>query len=230
MIVPPDPDGVRQELKFVAAETAYHELEAWLHAQPQGFRRAYPSRRINNIYFDCADFVAYGDSVSGASSRAKVRYRWYGAEPYPDAGQLEVKLRRDRVGWKSTYPVESLDGSIRHRAAIARHILGALPLEGKIWLFEYDQILIMNRYVRNYWTSSDGILRVTLDHDQVMCDQRYSSLMNCEKVTNAPRTVVLEVKYSSKDGEHASRLVSTLPLTLSRHSKYCNAVKLVEGF
>ena len=230
MTVAADPAEVRQELKFVGAETTYHELEAWLRAQPQGFRRAYPSRRINNIYFDCADFVAYQNSVSGASSRAKVRYRWYGAEPYPDVGQFEVKLKRDRVGWKLTYPVEGLDGTIHRRSAIGRYILDALPPEGRVWLFEYDQILIMNRYVRDYWTSSDGTLRVTLDHDQVIYDQRYSSLMNCRKAANTPRTVVLEVKYSSKDAEHVSRLVSTLPLALSRHSKYCNAVSLVEGF
>ena len=226
----PSPDDLRQELKFVASETNYHELVSWLQIQTDGFRRAYPPRRVNNVYFDRADYAMYHESISGVSSRIKVRYRWYGSTPYPDSGRLQVKVRKDRVGWKRNYVVNSIDGTTDHWIVLTRQIVDAVPPEGKGWLLEYAYPIMINRYERDYWASSDGTIRVTLDRDQVVYDQRYASVINVSRLANMPRTVVMEIKFSVKNADSVSRLVSTLPLPLSRHSKYCNAVKVIDGY
>ena len=96
----------RHELKFILDGLK----EDWIHQQikmhPAGFVRAYPPRYINNIYFDTYDFKAYQENLSGASGRLKVRYRWYGEEPYPTSGTLEVKCKRNQFGWKENYKIK----------------------------------------------------------------------------------------------------------------------------
>ena len=225
-----DPGNTRHEFKFVASETDYHVILSWLKLQAPGFRRAYPPRRVNNVYFDRIDYDAYGESVAGTSARVKVRYRWYGKTPYPAAGRLEVKLRQNRVGRKLRYPVDTLDGSMQDWVTVKRRILDALPSDGRGWLLEYSNPLITNHYERDYWVSSDGVIRATLDRDQVVYDQRYAQTPNTSRRALLDRTMVLEVKCAVQDAETVSRLVSTLRLPLSRHSKYCNAVKAVAGY
>ena len=39
-------------------DDAAHELTGWLHARPEGFYRPYPTRRVNNLYFDRPDMAA----------------------------------------------------------------------------------------------------------------------------------------------------------------------------
>ena len=227
-MIPAD-DG-RYELKFVAPETRYHELLAWLHMRPQAFRRAYPSRRINSVYFDGGRYELYIESAEGASARTKVRYRWYGEAPNPDAGRLEVKVRRNRLGWKLRFDVSCLDGGEDRWDRIRARIVGAVPTEAGIWLQVYNRPFIVNRYQREYWVSGDGTIRVTFDRDHAVFDQRYGSLVNSSRRAYLDPRVVMEVKCSRHLSGEASRLVASLPLPLSRHSKYCEAIEAVAGF
>ena len=52
------PADARLEIKFVAETSRYHELEQWIRLHPAGFRKSYPPRRVNNIYFDTQDLDA----------------------------------------------------------------------------------------------------------------------------------------------------------------------------
>ena len=57
------------------------------------FKKAFPSRFINNIYLDTYNYKNYNDNINGEQMRKKTRIRWYGdlfgkIDPY-----LEVKER-----------------------------------------------------------------------------------------------------------------------------------------
>ena len=80
------PQDTRNEIKFIASSQQYDHLLKWVKLHPAGFYTNYPDRRVNNIYFDSHDYKAYADNLTGASFRAKVRYRWYGSSLTPARG------------------------------------------------------------------------------------------------------------------------------------------------
>lgn len=221
------PEGSRYEMKFLAARWQYDRLIAWLRVRPEGFRPTYPTRRVNNAYLDRGDADLYTDSVEGYSSRAKVRYRWYGESLLPDAGRFEIKLRRNQLGWKKVFEVHELDGTLDRWPDVMAQIRDEVPPEARIWLAECHRVLIVNTYRREYWESANGRLRVTFDHGEAVFDQRYSAYANRTRVALTDPGVVFEVKCGTGQVEAASRLVSSMPLTLRRNSKYCNAIEAV---
>lgn len=222
-------EAARFELKFVAAETAYHDLVAWLQQHREAFYRPYPRRQINNVYFDRFDYDCYEDSISGTSAREKVRFRWYGEAELPQPGQLEIKLRRNRFGWKRSYPVPGLSGTATTWNHVKREILEGLPRDARWWLHEYGCPILINRYERDYWVSRRNEIRATIDRRLRVYDQRYSGRVNISRRLDVSRQVVLEIKGPSGSAEVLSEIVMRLPLPLSRHSKYCNALDLLRG-
>lgn len=222
-------EGARHELKFVAIETCERDVRYWLRNHSAGFFRPYPTRQVNNVYFDRPDYDSYAVSTEGVSARVKVRYRWYGEDSAPRPGQLEVKLRRNRLGWKESYPVPDLPTGLRRWTEIRRAILERLPAEGRWWLLEHDRPIVINHYEREYWVSRDGGIRATIDRRPVVYDQRLRATVNVSARAEMPRPVVLEIKCAAGSTADASRAVADLPLPLARHSKYCAAVETLHG-
>jgi hypothetical protein len=126
------PEKARYEIKFVAYEHEFHRLLQWVRMHPAGFISPYPDRRINNVYFDTQDCMAYAENLSGASDRRKVRYRWYGHNMQIDEGVLEVKCKRNYFGWKQHHKVpckpDKGDSSWRE---IRNNMLAELSDDGK---------------------------------------------------------------------------------------------------
>ena len=91
------PKNARYEIKFVANELELNKILNWINNHSAKFVSSYPNRQVNNIYFDTYNYSCYEENLSGASSRAKVRYRWYGASQFPEKGVLEVKLKRNAL-------------------------------------------------------------------------------------------------------------------------------------
>jgi len=222
------PETTRLEIKFVASENQYHTLLHWLHLHSAGFIVAFPDRRVNNIYFDTHNYAAFAENLSGASQRAKVRYRWYGTSSGPGPGSLEVKCKRNHFGWKLSYEIPK--GPYKPQTnwrAIRREILEHLPADGKMWLDANPFPVLINRYYRKYLMSSDRKVRVTLDTKQTAWDQRFSSYPNFNRRANLPSLLVVEFKFDLKDREAASGIMQGMPLRVSRHSKYINGVRAI---
>jgi SPX domain protein involved in polyphosphate accumulation len=184
---------------------------------------------VNNVYFDTHNNAAYVQNLSGASSRVKVRYRWYGQSQKPGAGVLEVKCKRNFFGWKKRFKCPGLIAGSEGDdwRDINRQLSEILPHEGRLWLQTYPAPTILNRYLRRYFVSSDEKIRITVDTDQAVWDQRYKSLPNYEQQSSLPDTLVVEVKFAREDRDLASDVIQTMPIRVSRHSKFMNAVRAV---
>jgi hypothetical protein len=222
-------DG-RYEVKFVTGDPMAWKLRHWLKLHPAGFRVAYPARRVNNVYFDTDDFTTYWENLTGISARTKVRYRWYGERLEPGPGGLELKGKRNSLGWKRIFPV--VESPWRPGAswrAIRRNLLASLPHLGRLWLEEHPIPVLINSYRREYYVSADGLVRVTLDLDQGVWDQRFSPHPNLTRAANLPRCVVVEAKCARGDRDLASRVLQGIPIRVSRHSKYVTGVRAVSG-
>ena len=228
-MIPPTNAEVRYELKFVADQWHYDALVQWLRYKPEGFRRAYPSRQVNSVYFDRGDCASYSESLEGISSRAKVRFRWYGESAVPESGRLEVKLRSNRAGWKLVYGVDSLGDSPTRWRALRTRLGEELPDEGRIWIQEYGENIVIISYWRDYWESGDGLLRVTFDTDVRAYDQRFERGLSLRRRTPLDYSVVVEVKCRPEYADRASSLISDLAVPRLRNSKYCTAVEAILG-
>ena len=217
----------RLELKFATSAVYKAHIESWLSNHARGFVRTYPERRINNVYFDRHDLADYFSSSEGESIRSKVRYRWYGDSPLPGPGQLEVKLRRNHLGWKETYEVQDFRCPSLVWKEVIQALRDQLPSEAARWLDRTGQPVVMNRYTREYWATRDGAVRVTLDRDQTVYGQNSSPTVNVRRKALTDEAVILEVKGERTAIDFVGRLVADLPIRRSRNSKYCRAVEAV---
>lgn len=225
------PEDARLEIKFVASEVELHRLRQWVKLHPAGFLVPYPDRQVNNIYFDTHHYFGFTENLSGASARTKVRYRWYGRDPYPQQGSLEIKCKRNYFGWKLRFgadesPCEEGTGWL----AIRRSLIKQLEPEARKWLEAHPHPVILNRYRRQYFLSLDGKVRVTIDTGQCMYDQRYKPCPNITRQINLPKTLVMEFKFDRRDRDIAARIIQGLPLRVSRNSKYMIGVKAAHGY
>lgn len=220
------PEG-RQEVKFVARATAFHEIVQWLRVHHLGFVQPYPQRQVNNVYFDAPGFDSYAESVAGVGSRAKVRYRWYGGSTTPQAGQLEAKIKRGHVGWKRVWQVAEPIGEPTSAHALRDWILRCVPQEAWPWLVEFSQPVLRNRYTRSYWTALLGELRVTVDRDLAVFSPQRGSSLTLDRSMRTQKTVVLELKFRNGARGTVSQMLQGMPWSASRNSKYCKGASLL---
>jgi hypothetical protein len=225
----PIPDEARYEVKFVADATRYHELEQWILLNPVGFRTSYPPRQVNNVYFDTYDLDAYAENLSGVSARAKVRLRWYGETHAPASTILEVKQRRNHLGWKTHYPGGPMDFRGRRWSKLWRMLRTRLSPEGKLWLDAHPLPSLINCYHRQYFESPKGRLRATLDWRQSVLDQRLEACPNLRHRANLPDTLVMEIKFDRVDHALGSEVTQATPIRVSRNSKYMIGVQSILG-
>lgn len=220
MTAPDVPDALRYEVKYVARATELHRLFSWVRAADAGFREPFPLRQVNNVYFDTFDHYAYAENLSGASARSKVRFRWYGTQNNPEKGTLEVKRRRSSVGWKLSYPIGPMPLVGVSWSNFRRALRDQLPDEGRIWLDANPQPVLINRYQRRYFLSRCGKVRLTVDWNQRVYDERLSPKPNLSRPANLPDTLVVELKFDRADRKLANRYAQGIPIRLSRNSKY----------
>jgi hypothetical protein len=222
------PSNARQEIKFVCYLHDLDKISTWLKSLEITTRKSYSDRYVNNIYLDTYDYSAYASNLSGESRRIKVRYRWYGQDNLIDKGRLEVKTKRNYYGWKYGYDVDSnpyVSGLTLKK--FLNNIRDSIDLNGRQWIDDNPLPVILNRYKRSYYETSDEKIRITIDRSQQVFDQRFLIYPNFTKKALLPDTVVIEVKFDRKDRALASRIVRGIPVRVSRHSKYMNAVNTV---
>jgi hypothetical protein len=219
------PKTARHEVKFVAPGIQRRQLEWWVRTNPAGFYHPYPPRWVNNIYFDSFELFAYEENLSGVSARSKVRLRWYGRTQRPDSCVLEVKRKRSLVGWKISYPTGPIPCDQATWRTLLRELRGELAEPARVWLDANPQPVLINRYYRRYFVSRDGKVRLTLDDEQSVFDQRLTTCPNLTRRSNLPDTVVVEFKFAPGNRARGSRAIQGIPIRLSRNSKYVIAVQ-----
>ncbi|MDJ0849926.1 MAG: VTC domain-containing protein [Myxococcota bacterium] len=221
----------RYEVKFVAPTIRRSEVDAWIRTNRAGFRTAYPPRRVNNVYFDDYDLRTFDENLTGISRRTKVRFRWYGTHATEPSGTLELKFKRNKLGWKESFRIASLPLAGQSWRSIVGKLRGQLPAHGQAWLDSHPQPVLINAYWRRYFVSADGRVRVTVDEDQQVYDQRFHAAPNLHAAANLPDALIVEVKADVNDHGLAGRAIQGIPLRLARHSKYVVGVQsiLVEG-
>jgi len=224
------PLEARLEIKYTAPETEYHRLFHWVKHHSHGFFVHYPDRIVNNIYFDSQDYSSFWETLSGFSSRTKVRYRWYGESFFPEEGILEFKNRKNQYTWKDSYKLSIglLNPSTSWETFLKR-LDGSLSHEARCRFQENPMPILINCYKRNYFINRDHTIRITLDTRLKIFDQRYSPSPNLNRKAILPSPVILELKFREEKREQVSQIFKDMPVSMSRNSKYVFGVRGIRG-
>jgi SPX domain protein involved in polyphosphate accumulation len=207
----------RYEIKFVLDNARLSDAMQWLYNETLANER-YTKRRVNSIYFDDVGFSSVRDNLAGISKRNKLRLRWYGDQenslPF-----FEVKTKNGRLGYKTSYPIKSIEGDLLKLSMdeITDRCIKDLSSLNVV----HDEYLVPTLYVnyeREYYETHDGI-RITIDQDIHFSDAQLHTALNENSLFPYPFKV-MEIKFESSMKESVAELMRPLHITPKRHSKY----------
>ena len=227
-------NNYRSEIKFVCYQHNYFLLKNWIKLHKFNFFKEYEDRNVNNIYFDSFNYKAFNDNLSGLPSRLKIRYRWYGnlfSENKENEGSLEFKFRKNIYGYKKVFKIKDLTLNLNSKwSDIKNKILNALTPEYKILYNRNSEKILINQYKREYFISKNKKLRITLDKNIKIFDQRFTFEKPNFRFKNYTQDYsVIEFKFNKEDKILLNDLDISVPIKASRNSKYINGVRSILG-
>lgn len=221
----PENRNYRFERKFLITRLDVDQVENLVRLNTLGFYQAFPDRHVNNIYFDTPDLSAFSENVEGNSERIKARIRWYGEQFGKITNPvLEFKIRRNLVGTKDFQPLPDFELATDFTADhINRHLASAEIAD----LFRERMAplspILLNRYHRRYFVSSNRKIRLTLDC-KLECGSIGRLWNNLSFLPYRSNAVVLELKYGQEESDEAQIAANQFPFRMTKSSKYVNAV------
>jgi hypothetical protein len=218
-------NSTRYEVKMTCDEVYLPDARAWVQLHPAVFVEAYPPRRVNSLYFDTLDGDCLDANLIGISGRRKLRLRWYGDEVTSVEGILELKCRESQVGWKERLPFQgTFDFTTISWDRFMQQLRERVDGQFAIWLSHVSRPTLITSYVREYYETIDHQVRITLDYDLRAYEQFTFTAPNLVSPAIAENLMVVEVKSDTKLYRRVSDVLSSLPLQVSRNSKYVNGV------
>jgi hypothetical protein len=215
----------RLERKFLVSKAASTAWEAALKTHPLGYRRLYPSRLINSLYLETMDLHDATAHLNGNERRSKMRIRWYGERfGRADRPVLEVKQKRGRYGRKLRFALPPLQVTPQLTRLDLSKILKAarLPVDVRESCARRPQ-MFFNRYQRAYFSDVENRFRITLDN-RLQYARASSGQRLSHRLDSMPGYMVVELKYAVQDEALQNFAVQSIPLRLTRHSKYLNGL------
>lgn len=214
----------RYENKIPLTLEELQEFRYWHKAAGIDFMQAYPSRIINNVYFDSNDLSNYYENLSGISNRSKCRLRWYGSNE-PSNFQFEVKLRKNSAGFKLTQIINKEQISLNNINSLYSKLRGLLDNNLKVILDNTPCPVLYNCYLREYYAFES--IRLTIDTKIKYKNIRVNSNINPQFLIKAPEGAVLEIKYPINKTSEVNHILKTIPFRINRNSKYSNGIELI---
>ena len=207
----------RYEIKFVLDNSRLADAMQWLYNETTA-NKVYDNRAVNSLYFDDVSFSSVRDNLAGISQRSKLRLRWYGKQEH-SVPIFEVKTKNGRLGYKTTYPINSIKDSLKELSIdkITSKCIKDLFTHNIIF-DEYLVPTLQVNYEREYYKTHDGI-RITIDQDIQFSDTHLYTTLN-ENTTFSYPLKVMEIKFEPSMKESVAKLINPLHITPKRHSKY----------
>lgn len=222
-------NNYRYERKFVCNTSHKGQLNIIVRQNKAAFRRAYPGRQINNIYFDTPGLDCYFDNLFGIGKRWKARIRWYG-DLFQDILNpvLEIKIKQGLVGTKQSWVLKSISFAADFSdIKIIRNTIAAsdLPEDVRSKMLGMQPVLV-NNYQREYFVSADKNFRLTLDSDLTFRDFRMFR-KTTRQVYKERGKLVVELKYAQEFDEEAGTISNSFPFRLNKNSKFVSGMMFI---
>jgi hypothetical protein len=221
-----DSDKYRFERKYLMSGLLRHDIELFIKLHPAIFSEIYGERFVNSLYFDSFSMQHYFNHVNGTKDRMKIRIRWYGdlfgeiSDPV-----LEIKKKEGSLSTKKSYPLGkfSLSNEFNCKSLWDTLKKSAVPDALKLELTCLQPVLI-TRYRRKYFKSSDCCYRATIDSDI----EYYRLGSNCNNImfrVVGSDKIILELKYGRDRSDSAEKVTNYFPFRIAKNSKYVNSIE-----
>jgi len=210
----------RYEVKFITNTQNYDLVMSWIQNSLLSFRKSYPNRVVNNIYFDDQNLTDFHDNAIGLSKRNKVRYRWYGDKNAMLCGYLEIKHKLNNLGSKEIHKISDLEFDLNSSwKNFTASLEEQLSQKAKNYLVSRKPVLF-NSYHRQYFESFNKKIRITIDKEQKFYKQNSSLKPNFTRSNYPLDIITIEVKAEKEHQEIVSKLVKDIPLRQTKYSKF----------
>lgn len=213
----------RYERKYVFKDVYHKDLISTLLTHPLLFNEIFHERTVNNIYLDTPDNSDYFNHVDGDPERKKIRIRWY--DNIIDSPCLEIKTKKENVGYKIVYRLENpvIESD-------KRIVLEQINKDNEIPLLLRHELkklipVCANSYKRRYFSSKNGTFRVTVDRDIKF--SRLVSLFFQEPKPVIGNVALVEVKYSVSDDKDYQLFSKFFPTRTSKFSKFIISMETI---
>ncbi len=208
---------MRYERKYKIEQLSLPLVHQSIRLHPASFRKIFPDRQINNIYFDTSDLSTYKDNVMGIAQRRKFRIRWYGENLKTTSNpKFEIKIKNNQLGEKKIQDLESFD--LKNLDVITKQIQTFANTFNPLYP------TLLNSYHRSYYGTPNKKFRITIDSQM-----RYFSFFNNGKFNNykiKDEGIVVELKYDEAMDSQTDRITQYFPFRLSKSSKYVRGMEM----
>ena len=178
------------------------------------FKKIYPNRKINSIYFDCDNLKNVWDNINGFGKRIKIRLRWYNQLLNKEVFLEEKK----KINLMTVKNVKSL-GIFKDTLELKKFIKKSLSQEKLISdkRLNLGEILTVS-YDREYYQDVSKKLRVTIDKNIKIYKNIELKPIKIEKH-------IVEIKYHPKNSMFCNNFVlkNKLNNRNQKYSKYVNS-------
>jgi SPX domain protein involved in polyphosphate accumulation len=208
----------RFEQKMVLNGFSHEKIISELSLHQARFEKAFPDRQVNNLYLDTESLTCFYDHMNGSGKRFKARIRWYGHFTNHHNSNLEIKLRQGSVSSKRVYPLQ-LQSMPSTRKQWSDVLKNSKACESRSETLHFLRPILFNRYLRSYWQSLRGNIRLTVD-SAIQYRQRSSNFW----VSEGDHVQILELKYSAKDAVLGKQILKNFSERPDRSSKYMRGI------
>jgi len=212
----------RIELKDVFTTDDLPSIEKSIKLSRFSFYKPYLNRKVNSLYFDDLRYSALEESIEGNSLRTKKRLRWYGDSKNKNNAVLEFKKKLGTYSWKELYRNYYCINPIAQKWSDFIQPLindATLPLK-KI----SDTPASIVTYDREYYSSFDNNIRVTLDRNIKTYQQTNLLRPNFSFHRKHSSKIILEIKVSVENSGLIREVFRDIPFNPQRFSKYCESL------
>lgn len=218
----------RFERKFVFPKGDAQDIVRRIQRNSFAFNEVFHRRKINNIYFDDANYSFFKQNVEGVANRKKIRLRWYGDTTSKiENPTIEIKRKIGEIGDKDSYKLEghtfnlNVLGPIDIKTVLIENSKQNGPLHHALQALHPT---LLNTYERRYFLSFCGRFRITVDYNQNFYNPNYTNFKN----SNIPiEEIVVELKYSRENDGDARQIAQQIGTRLSKNSKYVMGINLL---
>lgn len=206
----------RYERKYTIPISMVDEIAWKIKHHPANFRNNYPKRYVNSLYWDTSTLLFVQQSLDGTPQRKKIRHRWYGDLTPARSLQFEIKAKNGYLINKNVYKTNKSN----QRPITTLDQLKSLPNTYANYhrLISFLKPSLLVRYHRKYFTTSSRV-RLTIDTQFSSAKIIHHQKLNTFSFQSHPFAII-ELKYDPNQELIARSTIQSLPLQLSRHSKY----------
>ena len=209
----------RFERKWIFKSNNYLVLINSLIRSNLFFKKHYPKRRVNSIYFDTSNYTSIRENLDGVSNKKKIRIRWYGNYKKLVNPVLEIKSKKGSETKKESFNINELNNlkfPDLKNLEIIKDIVNLKTNSKKT----IHPILTTN-YDREYFISDNNKIRATIDYN--LKSVYLKNLSQLDIIKNFSSACILEFKYSTKLDKYVRENLKNITLRLSKNSKFINS-------